>query len=67
LGVVLDIELAGDVELVLSSDITKRSYLYELLADFHELVEDLRTEAGLDTFEDSETQTIEYGSAVPVL
>jgi hypothetical protein len=64
---VFDIELAGDVELVLSSDITKRSYLYELLADFHELVEDLRIEAGFESYEDSETQTIEYGSAVPVL
>jgi len=60
----LDWEL---VELVLGNDVTKHSYLYELAADFREIVEDFRIDAGLDDYEDGEAVTVAYGSAVPTL
>jgi hypothetical protein len=62
---VTDLEQPETVGLVLQCDITKRAYLYEMLADFREVVEDFYIEAGLIDFENAEPITVEYSSAVP--
>jgi hypothetical protein len=67
LGMVLNIELAGDVEIVFAEKATQRAYLYEFLADFREIVEDFQMEAGLIDFKDGKMQTVEYGSTVPLI
>jgi hypothetical protein len=60
------VDLSEDVRLALSCDATKRDYLYEFTADFHEIVCDFRAESGLDN-ENGEYTAVDYGTVVPSL
>jgi len=62
-----DIAIHNDVKLVLSCDTTKHSYLFEFIADFHEIVYDFRYEAGIEDNEGGEFRLVEYGSVAPSL
>jgi cytidylate kinase len=62
-----DIALTTDVKMVLGSKTTKHAYLYEFVADFHDIMTDIRFDAGVEDDKDGEYAVVEYGVVAPSL